>query len=362
MVSRVFPLARAFALALSAGLLAAACQGPTVRTFDALPPVRISVDGAKLEIPLGTTLGDLIEQRGLHATAGKLLSVSGAVLDRFADPGRILLDGRRRPTATLLVDGDRVSVVNGNDHVEGTSRVAVELAQPRIGNPQRTLTTYPTTQVTVTGRVSGEVVSVTDVSHGRGKTPHAVALTFDDGPWPGDTQRVIAVLRRFHVPATFFMVGSLVERYPGLAHAVVAAGYPVGDHSYDHPVSPALVELSAERITGEITDAKDALEAVGVDPTLFRPPGGSYDDFVVQEARRQGMRVVMWSVDPQDWRSGLTAKAVAKSVLAHVRPGSIILLHDGGGDAGHTIKALPAIIRGIRKRGLSFTTVPARPL
>jgi len=362
MVARTFPRARAFALLLSAGLLAAACQGPTVRTFDALSPVRIAVDDAKVEVPLGTTLGTVIQDRGLHATAGKLLSVSGAVLDRFADPGRILLDGRSRPAATLLVDGDRVSVVDGNDHVEGTSRVAVELARPRIGNPQRTLTTYPTTQVTVTGRVSGDVVSVTDVSHGPGKAPHSVALTFDDGPWPVDTRRIMAVLKRFHVPATFFMVGYLVERYPGVARAVAAAGYPVGDHSYDHPVSPALAEMSAEKVTGEITDAKDALKTVGIDPTLFRPPGGSYDDFVVQEARREGMRVVMWSVDPQDWRSGLTAKAVAKSVLSHVRPGSIILLHDGGGDAGHTIKALPAIIRGIRKRGLSFTTVPARPL
>ena len=150
-----------------------------------------------------------------------------------------------------------------------------------------------------------------------------------------------------------------MERYPKLARAVAAAGYPVGNHSYDHPVSPALADMSAEKITSEIADAQDALNAVGIDPTLFRPPGGSYDDFVVQEARREGMRVVMWSVDPQDWRSGLTAKEVAKSVLSHVRAGSIVLLHDGGGDAGHTIKALPAIIRGIRKKGLTLTTVPA---
>jgi peptidoglycan/xylan/chitin deacetylase (PgdA/CDA1 family) len=203
---------------------------------------------------------------------------------------------------------------------------------------------------------------VTDVSHGHGKAPRSVALTFDDGPWPVDTKRVLAVLKRFHVPATFFMVGNLVERYPSLARTVAAAGYPIGDHSYDHPISPALADLSAEKIMAEIAAAKDALNAVGIDPTLFRPPGGSYDDFVVQEARREGMRVVMWSVDPEDWRSGLTAKEVAKSVLSHVRAGSIILLHDGGGDAAHTIKALPDIIRGIRKRGFTFTVVPARPL
>lgn len=360
MVGRTFPAARAFALLLSVGVLGAACGGPTLPILDALPPVRISVDGAALKVPLGTTLGAIIEDRGLSATNGRLLSVSGEVLDHFADPGRILLDGRRRPAATRLLDGDRITVVNGEDHVEETRRVAEALAGPRVGNPERTLATYPTTQITVTGEVSGEVVSITDVPHGPGTAPRAVALTFDDGPWPLDTKRVLAVLKRFHVPATFFMVGSLVERDPNIARAVKAAGYPIGDHSYDHPISPALADLSPEKITAEIADAKDALSAIGIEPTLFRPPGGSYDDFVVQEARREGMRVVMWSVDPEDWRSGSTAKEVAKSVLFHVRPGSIILLHDGGGDAAHTIKALPSIIRGIRKMGLTFTTVPAR--
>jgi peptidoglycan-N-acetylglucosamine deacetylase len=171
----------------------------------------------------------------------------------------------------------------------------------------------------------------------------------------------MAVLKRFHVPATFFMVGDLVEKYPHLARTVAARGYPIGDHSWDHPVSPALADLSPSAITAQIADAKAALDDVGIDPTLFRPPGGSYDDFVVQEARREGMRVVLWSVDPQDWRSELTAKQVTRSVLSHVKAGSIILLHDGGGDAGHTIKALPDIIRGIRKRGLRFTVVSALP-
>ena len=362
MVGRTFPAARAIVLLLGVAMLGAACGGPTFRILDTLPPVRISVDGTRLQVPLGTTFGAVVDDRGLVATNGRLLSVSGEVLDHFADPGRILLDGRRRPGTTRLLEGDRIAVVNGEDHVEDTRRVAVALPRPRVGNPERTLATYPTTQITVTGAISGEVVSVSDVSHGRGKAPRSVALTFDDGPWPLDTKRVVAVLKRFHVPATFFMVGSLVERYPTLARAVAAAGYPVGDHSYDHPVSPALADLSAEKITAEIVDAKDALKSVGIVPTLFRPPGGSYDDFVVQAARREGMRVVMWSVDPEDWRSGLTAKQVTKSVLSHVEPGSIILLHDGGGDAGHTIKALPAIIRGIRKMGLTFTTVPARPL
>jgi peptidoglycan-N-acetylglucosamine deacetylase len=196
------------------------------------------------------------------------------------------------------------------------------------------------------------------VSIGKGHTPHDVALTFDDGPWPQDTGAIVAILRRYHVPATFFEVGYLAERYPGIVRKVARAGFPIGNHSYDHPVDPALAALPEPKITQELAKTNDALAALDVHPTLFRPPGGSYDDFVMQEARRLGMRVVMWSVDPQDWRSGITAKQVTRSVLKHVEAGSIVLLHDGGGDAAHTIKALPKIIRGIRHKGLGFTVVP----
>ena len=362
MAGRTFPAALRVVVLLTIAGLPAACGGSAPPPTPSPPPVHVRVDGVAHEALPGTTLGELVASERLAASDGRLLSVDGDVLDRSADPGRILLNGHVATDGAVLASGDRVTVADGEDRMEGTRRVARRLPGRRVGDPERTLDTYPTTQVTVTGRVSGDLVSVSDVSRGRGRAPREVALTFDDGPWPVDTQHVMAVLRRFHVPATFFMVGYLVQRYPGVARAVAAAGYPIGDHSFDHPVSPALADLTEHRISAEIGDAKDALTSVGVSPTLFRPPGGSYDDDVVQEARRQGMRVVLWSVDPQDWRSNLSAREITKRVLKHVTPGSIVLLHDGGGDAAHTIKALPAIIRGIRAMGLGFTTVPAHPL
>ena len=110
----------------------------------------------------------------------------------------------------------------------------------------------------------------------------------------------------------------------------------------------------------EIGRTRSALERLGISARLFRPPGGSLDDGVVQAARRQGMRVVTWSVDPEDWAGGATAGRVATRVLSAVRPGSIVLLHDGGGDRRATIAALPRIIRGIRARGLHLVAVPTR--
>jgi peptidoglycan/xylan/chitin deacetylase (PgdA/CDA1 family) len=103
----------------------------------------------------------------------------------------------------------------------------------------------------------------------------------------------------------------------------------------------------------------NALAEEGVRPTLFRPPGGWYDDALIQEARRQHMRVVLWDVDPKDWKSTVSPAQITHDVLSRAHAGSIILLHDGGGDAAHTIAALPAIIRGLRHRGLGFMMIPA---
>ena len=356
MAGRTFPFAvRAVAFVLCAVFADACTHAPPPPP----PPVHVTVNRATHEVPPGTTLGRLVEDLHLHVHGGRLLSVSGAVLSHYDDPGRILLNGGVGYSSTTLRDGDAIRLINGKDRTEGTRRILVDLGQ-RVGNPEHTLDTYPTTRVTVMGAVSGEVVSVTYLSRGRGVAPNAVALTFDDGPWPVDTEHVMAVLKRFHVPATFFMVGYLAARYPDLVHEVRRAGFQIENHSFDHPVSPPLADLSEKKITSEIVDTNAALKPDGVRPTLFRPPGGSYNDFVVQEARTLGMRVVLWNVDPKDWESSRTAKQVSRAVLAQVQPGSIILLHDGGGDAAHTIKALPSIIRGIRKRGLHFVLVPAR--
>jgi peptidoglycan/xylan/chitin deacetylase (PgdA/CDA1 family) len=356
MTGRTFPaVIRAVALASTFGLAGAACGGSTPAPP---PPVRVTVDGVGRSFPEGTTFGAAIHDLGLQAADGRLLSADGSVLDRRAVRGRILLNGRRAAYGTSLASGDLIVVRDGKDHTEPTRRSAEILPTRRPGDPERTLATYRTKQVTVFGTVSGDLVDQRFVSLGHGHTPHDVALTFDDGPWPHATVKIVSILQRYHVPATFFEVGYLVQRYPGIVRRVARAGFPIGNHSYDHPVAPALAALPEPKIAHEISGASDALSAVGVHPSLFRPPGGSYDDFVVQEARRQGLRVVLWSVDPKDWRSGVTAKQITRSILKHVEAGSIVLLHDGGGDAAHTIEALPGIIRGIRRKGLGFTVVP----
>jgi peptidoglycan/xylan/chitin deacetylase (PgdA/CDA1 family) len=322
------------------------------------PQVSLSVDGTAHEVPPGTTFGDLIHELGLHADSGRLLSVTGHVLESRLDPGRILLNGLESLRSTALRDGDAVAVVAGTDSTEGTRRVVRKLPGLHPTAPQRTLATYPMKEVDIVGRVSGEVASTRFQPTGTGKVPGKVALTFDDGPWPVQTKQVLKVLHHFHAKATFFMIGNLVERYPGIVQDVRHAGMPIGDHSWSHPLDPPFAKLPPHRLTTEIVDTADALRHAGDKPYLFRPPGGSYDDEVLREARNDGMRTVTWSIDPSDYLASATKKELATYILHRVRPGSIVLMHDGGGDQHATIAALPLIIKGIRKMGLEVAAIP----
>ncbi len=325
------------------------------------PPVlTITVGEAPHQVPSGTTLGDVVARYGLEPRPGQLLSVSGAVIDPAIAPGRIELNGGPAPDETRLVSGDSILVKEGADRVEGTRRIVERLPGRHLGDPERTLRRFRIRRITIEGAISGDTVSTREVPVGRGVSHGDVALTFDDGPWPGQTKQVVHILERLHVPGTFFMVGYLVQRYPGIVRMVQHAGMRIGDHSWDHPVDPPLADLTRERVADEIGKAAHALDALGVAPRLFRPPGGSFDDAVLQEAERQRMRVVTWSVDPRDWVSRTSSRQIVHRVLRAVEPGSIVLMHDGGGDQRATIRALPRIIRGIRRMGLHLVAIPTR--
>jgi peptidoglycan/xylan/chitin deacetylase (PgdA/CDA1 family) len=174
-----------------------------------------------------------------------------------------------------------------------------------------------------------------------------VALTFDDGP-SIYTPAVLRTLRRHHAHATFFVVGiHITGREATLRHAV-AAGDELGDHSWDHPPLPS---------HWEIRRTSDALRrTTGVRSCLFRPPYGLVDRRLLRSVGSLGMTTVGWNVDSADW-AGLRAKAIAAHVLRVVRPGSIVLMHDGGGIRVRTVKALGRILRGLRRRGYRPTTV-----
>ncbi len=340
------------ALLLVIGVLAFPLAS-VARLRDLIPPIGFKVEGKWEYAARGTTFQDVVRRFELQPKAGSLLDVEGKVLAHGAYPGAILLDGEPETGDPMLGEADEISVVDANDHVESIVRVVIDIPGGKPGNPQFYLGTTPGEQVIQKGKLSGKIVSSVFRPSGPTNTPLSVALTFDDGPWPNSTAKFLALLKKFHVKATFFVIGYLAQRYPDLVRAEVKAGMAIGNHSWDHPNTP-FRDLSRKRIHSEIAKTKAYLASAGVDTSVFRPPGGSYSNAVIKAAERLDSRLVIWAVDPKDWRHGRTTKQIVKAVLSAVRPGSIILMHDGGGDRSATLAALPRIIKGIRKMGLGF--------
>jgi peptidoglycan/xylan/chitin deacetylase (PgdA/CDA1 family) len=187
-----------------------------------------------------------------------------------------------------------------------------------------------------------------------GRRGRFVALTFDDGPGP-DTWRVLRVLRRMHVHATFFQVGQMMSAWPRAARNVRRRGFPVGDHTLTHP---PMASLTRREQSFEVLEQAARMQVYGDRfPRLFRPPYASFDRSTLAVVRRWRMLMVMWSVDSQDYkRPGV--RFIVRNVVSRVRPGAIVLMHDAGGPRGQTVRALPFIVRRLRARGYRFVTVP----
>src|SRR5262249_37091588 len=130
--------------------------------------------------------------------------------------------------------------------------------------------------------------------------------------------------------------------------------------TYNHPEVPPFGDLPRRLVDDEIALGDDSLGRSGVTPALFRPPAGSATATVVRAVEAAGERVVLWSVDPRDWEAGVAAREIRQRVLAAVEPGSIVELHDGGGDRSATIAALPGIVKGIRHRHLRLVALTPR--
>lgn len=176
-----------------------------------------------------------------------------------------------------------------------------------------------------------------------------VALTFDDGPLPGYTERILEILNEYDAPATFFLVGQLVKRYPELVLETIAQGHEVAAHSYSHS---RLTELGGDSLRRDFDRTNDILNAVtGHKPPYYRPPYGMHNQRVREAAQ---MPTIMWSIDPQDWRKANSASEVASYVLARAHPGAIVLFHD---KMDKTAVALPQIIAGLRAQGYELVTV-----
>ena len=179
-----------------------------------------------------------------------------------------------------------------------------------------------------------------------------VALTFDDGPHPELTPQLLDVLRQQGVRATFYVIGRNVDTYPEIARRIVAEGHEIANHTYNHP---HLTQVGAARLDSEITRTTEAIQrATGRRPTNMRPPYGSINARVEEALlRKHGLDVIMWSVDPLDWRRP-GAEVVRQRLVDGATPGGILLAHD---IHPGTIEAMSGTISDLKAKGYGFATV-----
>ena len=189
-----------------------------------------------------------------------------------------------------------------------------------------------------------------------GRGHRLVALTFDDGPGP-DTPRIVSILRRYHVPATFFVLGRSAQSHAGRVglRAEADGGFVIGDHTMTHPMLASMGEAGQK---GEIVGQARLLHQMAKPrPILFRPPFGSFNATTLGVLRTEHMLGVLWTADTKDYEMP-GKKQIIYTAVSAAQPGAIVLMHDGPTGRSETAEALPRIITRLRQRHYKLVTVP----
>lgn len=186
------------------------------------------------------------------------------------------------------------------------------------------------------------------------KSEKVIALTFDDGPWNKNTDKILDILKQNNVKATFFMLGESLANFPQAGKRIAEEGHALGNHTWHHFYHRMNQQVAMQEIesTGDLI-----YKTTGTKTTLFRPPGGIMNNGVADYAKKHDYTVVMWSDDSIDY-SRPSVPVIVNRVIKQAKPGGIILMHDGGGNRSQTIEALPQIITKLKVQGYSFVTIP----
>lgn len=351
------------------GVLLALLVLALVAGFSARQPVPVTIDGTPARLPGLATVSHARESGLLSAPYGDVISVRGEVV--LAGKGRppvVLRNGEVTTDDGRLYGGDKITSRRGADTVESVEVTTIPIPFKTVYEGSGPLSELAVEGTPGERRVTRGTLSGIEISNVESKPAvnavvrkvrppkgaKLVALTFDDGPWPDHTEKVLDVLAKHDVKATFFVLGVRVNRKPEVARRIAREGHLLGNHSLSHRSFP---ESSAKEVKKQIVKGREVIKKhTGVETNWLRPPYGAMDAAAWKIAKKTGSKVVRWTVDSEDWRKP-GYKKIVKRVVKRVKPGSVVLFHDGGGDRRQTIKALPSIIKQLKKKGYTFVTV-----
>ncbi|MEO6988484.1 MAG: polysaccharide deacetylase family protein [Aquihabitans sp.] len=297
---------------------------------------------------------------GVEPHDGVLLSArDGVPVSTGADPARITVDDLEAGPGFPLYDGAVLRVVDGTDSTEGTKEISEVVRTPEMPEMLRHVHERgaPGRIDRVVGEVSGEVISSDVIREARApkRTDRkVVALTFDDGPNTTWTPMFLDLLAKEGVKATFCQVGEMVGYHPEITRQVVDEGHQLCNHGMTH--DETMRGAPQAQLDEEIGGGAKAFTDLGLEPaSYFRPPGGFLSDEITATAKALGEVQLFWAIDAEDWKTGAEAGDVVAHILDEVEPGSIILMHDGGGSSRATsYVALNYVIKLLKAEGYSF--------
>ncbi|MEG0757654.1 MAG: polysaccharide deacetylase family protein, partial [Raoultibacter sp.] len=345
--------------------------------FAATRPVAVILNGTELEVGGSKTVGAVIDEGYIAPTPGDFVAVDGEVLE--SGKGKTFsawINGAYvDDPATPLKGGDIITMTDGGNIVEESDDTVITVPYEVIeeGNGPIHVVEGEGSDghsITKVGKVSGKTfVDEAEAANlvcrkyypdtGDDKV---IALTFDDGPWPGSTEQILNVLKEYDVKATFFTVG---ERFDENGKALVKRAYDAGHqictHSFDHArgdgKSVDLGLMSPEKQVEEITKGFDVIkEATGAEASkVIRTPGGNFKPPLQKNIAPYITAEIGWTIDSGDWRKP-GAGAIADEIMA-AWSGAIVLCHDGGGDRTQTVEALKTAIPYLLDQGYTFVTI-----
>ncbi len=278
-----------------------------------------------------------LPQHGVRRVGGTLGMALAMVALSVASP--VTLSGTTEGRAsTLPADG-------------GTSPIATAL-QPLPAAPGAPAPTRPRVPNAPRALPATGLMSAPPLPSARGQAGRSVLFTFDDGPDPTFTPQVLALLAKYDAHAVFCVVGQEAQQHPDVVRAIVRAGHDLCNHTTHHDQDVALKPGAA--IYADLRTTQGILLGIsGVVPRYFRAPGGRWSPTLVAEAHALELQPLDWSVDPRDWaKPGL--RHVVDTVLREVRPGGVVVMHDGGGDRTQGVLALSFLLRRLDQLGYDF--------
>lgn len=340
-------------------------------------PVEITVNGKTQTIAARSTIPEIYKAASITTKAGNFISITGKTLEKNEGYQYLVkLDGEELDGAATDAyrahEGDSLTFENGRDKTEDyTTDIGEKLPELEFAGDSWGNITYVSQWGKAgkaerkVGSVSGEVaygntieeaqnciVSVHQIVPDGNKK--LVALTFDDGPAEGYTEKYLEILNTYGIKATFFNLGQQVEAYPELAKKIVEQGSEIMSHTYQHQ---QLSTLDAASLQSEFSNAFEDIDTnVGVSTTSFRPPYGDFNQNCWLNSGGLASVSVLWNMDSEDWRRAGVDSLVENSTSG-IFSGAIILMHDGGGERSQDVEALPKIIEKLQSQGYEFVTV-----